>query len=203
MKYRVVGWTDYENDEVEASAGCIGFAERNAIIDDIRRNGYCFSGYDHQEMWNCAPVLNDGKKRLYSQRGWGGVMAEAYGHTGSYSYARFAFQLRSRDSHYPSQEFDHTHFLPEHDLSEHFDIEVATDIFELSQKRTPFFLEDLDELRFIDSGDTLTLHCGPHSATFFIYDINRNRNIQRKNTSYTINTKYKILVTARSLASEE
>ena len=39
MKYRVVGWTDYESDEIPEAHGCIGFAERNAIIDEIRKSG--------------------------------------------------------------------------------------------------------------------------------------------------------------------
>lgn len=202
MKYRVVGWTDYESDEVPESNGSIGFAERNAIIDDIRKNGYRFSGWDHQETWDCVPVLNDGKKRLFTQRGWGGLMAEAYGQLGSHDYAAFTFHSM-KNRKLPNDSFDIAEFTPETDLNEHFEIEVDEGIFALSQTRNPFFLDDLDELRYLDAGDTLTLRCGERSARFLIYDINRNRNTGKKSSEYTINTKFKIVVTHKMLEISE
>ena len=111
MKYRVVGWTDYESDEVPETHGCIGFAERNAIIDEIRKNGYLFSGWEHQESWDCVPILNDGKKRTFSQRGWGGLMAEAYGHLGSYDYAAFTFHPM-KNGNLPNDSFDMRSLCP-------------------------------------------------------------------------------------------
>ena len=63
MKYKVVGWTSYDGDDVPDSEGRIGYAECCAIIDAIKEHGYLFSGWDHQEMFDCAPVLNDGKRR--------------------------------------------------------------------------------------------------------------------------------------------
>ena len=79
MKYKVIGWTYYDDNEILYSGNTIGFAERNAIIDEIRKHRYLFSGWHHQESWEgVVPVLNDGKKRCYSQRGWGGVMAKTY-----------------------------------------------------------------------------------------------------------------------------
>lgn len=196
MKYRVVGWTDYESDEVPEAHGCIGFAERNAIIDEIRKNGYLFSGWEHQESWDCVPILNDGKKRTFSQRGWGCLMAEAYGHLGSYDYAAFTFHPM-KNGKLPNDSFDIAEFVPETDLNEHFEVEVDDGIFALSQKRNPFFLDDLNALRYIDAGDTLTLRCGDRSADFLVCDINRNRNTGRKSAEYTINTKFKIVVTYR------
>ena len=92
MKYKVIGWTYYENYEILDSNKTIGFAERNAIIDEIRKHKYLFSGWHHQESWDgVVPILNDGRKRCFSQRGWGGVMAEAYGEMGDFDYARYAF----------------------------------------------------------------------------------------------------------------
>ena len=78
MKYKVIGWTYYDNEEILSQRGTIGFAERNAIIDEIRKHKYLFTGYDHQEGYNTVPILNDGRARLFSQRGFGGLMAEAY-----------------------------------------------------------------------------------------------------------------------------
>ena len=72
---------------------------------------------------------------------------------------------------------------------------MEEDLFALSQRRNPFFLEDLDVLRFIDAGDTLTLRSGTRHADFEITDVDRNRFIPRKDLTYTIHTKYKILIT--------
>ena len=58
-----LGWTHYDDESVPEKGGCLGFAERNAIIDDIRAHGYLFSGWDHQESWDCVPILNDGERK--------------------------------------------------------------------------------------------------------------------------------------------
>ena len=204
MKYRVIGWTSYDDESVEESRGCIGFAERNAIIDDIRKHGYLFSGWEHQEMWDRTPILNDGKKRCFSQRGWGGVMAEAHGCMGSYDYARFTF-AESLDSHacvYPKNEYYPRKFIPETDLNESFELEVAEDIFTLAQRRNPFFLDDVPALRYIDKGDTLTLLCNGERREYCVTDIDRNRNVVRKDIPYKINTKYKIIVSHNFLQTD-
>ena len=197
MKYRVIGWTNYDDESVPDKAGCLGFAERHAIIDDIRAHGYLFSGWDHQEMWDCTPILNDGKKRCYSQRSWGGIMAEAYECTGDYDYARFTFSesLDREKCVYPKNSNYPRATTPEADLSEHFILSVEEELFTLAETSNPFFLEDLKELRYIDAGDTLTLVSGDKRATYFVTDIDRNRNTARPDAPYTIRTKFKILVT--------
>ena len=92
MKYKVIGWTYGDDYEFPTSQEQIGFAERNAIIDEIKKHKYLFSGWHHQESWeNCVPILNDGKKREFSQRGWGGVMAEAYDNFDDYGYSIYTF----------------------------------------------------------------------------------------------------------------
>jgi hypothetical protein len=62
VKYKVIGWTYYENEEFEP-VYC-SEAGMEAIIDDIREHGYEFSGCNHQGHDSGAPVLNDGKKIL-------------------------------------------------------------------------------------------------------------------------------------------
>ncbi len=89
MKIKVIGWTTY--DDYTVSEGEHSFASNEAIIDDIRKHGYEFTGWDHQETPNCVPVLSDGKSRTFSQRGWGGIMGEAYGLTGDMDYCKYAF----------------------------------------------------------------------------------------------------------------
>lgn len=190
MKYRVVGWTHFENEEIRA-VDARSFAENNAIIDEIRKRGYRFSGWDHQETENCTPVLNDGVARHYSQRGWGALMAEALGKTGD--YAGYAF---GRGSSYPDEPFDPTAFEPEVNLRECFTVEVAEDIFALALKDSRFFMEDLPELRMLDRGDSLTLLCTGRSLTLGVTDVNRSRNIRRRDRvyDYVIHSKYKLVV---------
>lgn len=196
MKYRVVGWTSYDDASVEDSSGRIGFAEQNAIIDDIKANGYLFSGYDHQELWDCAPVLNDGKRRCFTQRGWGGVMAKAHGYFGDYDYSLFAFGINEEYAKYPKQPFCAEDFTPEENLAEHFEIEVSEEIFAFACANITFFLPDIEALRFIDAGDTLTLRAGEKSASFAVADIGRSP--ADDGALYKTDTKYKISVTYRA-----
>ena len=45
MKYKVIGWTNYENYDILDSKNTIGFAESNAIIAEIRNiNIYLVDG---------------------------------------------------------------------------------------------------------------------------------------------------------------
>ena len=104
MKLKVIGWTEYDNTSLEA--GYCGWAALNAITDEIIEKGYSFSGEDHQEMPRCAPVMNDGKIRRMSQRGWGRLMADAYGYNGIYDYSLFAFGMTDCTYPPPSEEYD-------------------------------------------------------------------------------------------------
>ena len=128
MKYKVIGWTYYDNSDILTSNDPIGFAERSAIIDEIRKHGYLFSGWHHQESWRgVVPILNDGKKRCFSQRGWGGIMAEAYGYTEDYDYAVFSFQQSVADTElrFPPDDFNIYAYTPEIIENEHFCTEVS------------------------------------------------------------------------------
>ncbi len=89
MKIKVIGWALYDDYHYEEGDG--GYAAHEAILRDVKENGYMFSGYQHQEREYCAPVLSDGKIYRYSQRGWGSLMAEAQGLTDPMDYARFSF----------------------------------------------------------------------------------------------------------------
>ncbi len=111
MELTVIGWTYYDNTEI--AEGECDLAARTAIIADIRANGYRFSGWHHQETDNCTPVLSDGKMRTYSQRGWGDIMAEAWGNTGDMDYVRYAFHTDDEEPVIPPQERNIRHVLNE------------------------------------------------------------------------------------------
>lgn len=187
MKLRVVGWAYYDDDMEQ---GDIGWAARNAIIDDIKAHGYLFSGWAHQECDCCAPVLNDGKLYCFSQRGWGGVMAEAHGYNGRMDYARFAFAMDAEDEIRPKYAFDEDTFVPEYDLNQRFELQVSNATFDQAQSEskvkfmgnTEFterkvVLDDLPELRYLDEGDTLALVCGQEIAEYTVLDVERKRDL--------------------------
>lgn len=120
MKLRVVGWVYpfYTFERGEAS-----WAVRNAIIDEIRKRGYDFSGRSHQD-YCCTPVLNNGKKYLFSARGWGDLMAEAHGYTGSMDYTKYDFPIEPRSENLPDSklnEFDSNLYSDEYDFEEDFE----------------------------------------------------------------------------------
>ena len=197
MKYKVIGWTYYEDSEVLDSGNTIGFAERNAIIDEIRKHKYLFTGWHHQESWDgVVPILNDGRKRCFSQRGWGGVMAEAYGEMGDFDYARYAFydHANPSDLKFAPEEYDES--LVEAVENEHFEVEVSDKLFEIAKNSNPFYLEDIDELRYIDANDMITIKCNGEKLTYVVKDVDRNM-IEKGlvHAKKLINGKYKIIIT--------
>ena len=122
-------------------------------------------------------------------------MAEAHGYFGAYDYSLFTFGVNEEYAKRPKNYFFADSFTPEENLAEHFEIEVDKSIFALAKTRNPFFLPDLDALRFIDAGDTLTLYCGEESLHFeTITDIDRSSSEESEDLPCKIDTKYKIIV---------
>lgn len=120
MKLRVVGWVypyyTFEEGEVTWSV-------RNAIIDEIKKHGYFFSGEAHQD-YACTPVLNNGKKYLFSRRGWGDIMAEAHGYTGCMDYTLFDMSMFLKNMNLPHSsrnEFDEFLYSDEYDFDKNFE----------------------------------------------------------------------------------
>ncbi len=205
MKYKVIGWTYYEDSEILDSGNTIGFAERNAIIDEIRKHKYLFSGWHHQESWEgVVPVLNDGRKRCFSQRGWGGVMAEAYGYMGDYDYSSFTFyqSISSDELKFAPDDFYIDDYKFEAVENEEFTIEISEALFEIAKTQNPFYLEDTDELRYIDANDIIYLTCNGEELRYVVKDVDRNKaEIGLKNYQELIKGKYKIIL-SHKLESE-
>ena len=172
MKYRVIGWTDYDNDLFED--GEISFAVLYTIADDIRKNGYVFSGFDHQERLYGAPVLNDGKRRAFSQRSFGAVMAEAYKLEGDYAYSLYAFEVNPEKLKMPTLAAE-VGFKPEGDLSENFPISLSLDGYKETLTKGVIVIEDIDRLRFIDKGDRVLINAGDTIYTHDVVCVERSR----------------------------
>ena len=102
MKYEIIDWVG--GNDTFPPAGELTFAKRNYLIDEIKREGYLFSGEDHQEEYPCVPVFNDGKRYETSRRGWGRIMAEANGRYGLYDYIFYTenFSIPKEDRSYPN-----------------------------------------------------------------------------------------------------
>lgn len=174
MKYKVIGWTDYDDIFYDVETGHSSDAATQAIIDDIIAHKYSFSGYDHQESACCVPVLNDGKKRLYTQRGFGGLMAEAHGYRGSMDYALFSYtaldaRVKKSRRGMPSLklQFDPENFTPE-DITEDYTIEVSEEIYKQAIEIGKIIIDDTPYIRFMDQGDRVTLVCGENSVTYTV-----------------------------------
>lgn len=73
----VVDWVEWSDDDWKPSE--IEFDKaREAVIKEIRKHGYHFDGYYHQNGDYGVPLLSDGHYFEVSQRVWGGIMADAY-----------------------------------------------------------------------------------------------------------------------------
>ena len=171
MKYKVIGWTDYENEDIED--GDCSDAAYHAIIDDVRANGYCFSGYAHQELLLGAPVLNDGKKRCFSQRSWGGLMARAHGKNAPMDYSLYAFSLKNEKMPSTNAWICAEDVVREENLNEEIKKKVTRSAFEKAARELCFLDEDHHLLRYLDVGDTLTLLCENDSASYLVKELER------------------------------
>ena len=191
MKYRVVGWTYYDDLLVE-SKYCSESALQ-AIIEEIKQKGYEFTGYDHQNTDACVPVLNDGKKRLFSQREFGGIMAKAHGDYSRMGYSYYAFNWHDPKAlKLPEfeDEFDADKFVPETDLNEEIILEVSSEIFKQAKSKKHIVVDDHEILKFVDVGDTLTLVCGEEKQSFLIEDLERRKDLTKKQMNDIMGASY-------------
>ncbi|MBQ7761469.1 MAG: hypothetical protein IJ400_05370 [Clostridia bacterium] len=182
MKYKVIGWTWYDNELIEEMDHSDSATE--AVIEDIRANGYLFSGMHHQDYPRCAPVLNNGKMLTFTQRGFGGVMAKAYGKTSRMSYAEYAFDWHFGDEDsktpyvFPKEERvfegEVDKSLIETDLSESFEYEATKEEYENAVNNgTLEFIYKNEKYRFMDTGDTILVKCQGQECLFEITSLAR------------------------------
>lgn len=179
MKYKVIGWTYYDNHAIEEGRNT--WAARNAIVDEIKKHGYVFTGYDHQERDNCVPVLNDGRLRRFSQRGFGDIMAEAHGCTGSMDYSLFSFGFEDETQLVlPENTYTAEGRAPRTNLNERFKLSVTKEVFASAAGGAEIKLDDLPELRYLDEGDTLSLVCGEETADYTVTALDRRKDLTKK-----------------------
>ena len=182
MKIKVIGWTYYDDDTYEE--GDVTYAAYHAIVDDVKENKYTFTGWDHQESSDCAPILSDGKIRRFTQRGWGGLMAEANGLSGRYAYSTYAFNWLDDDDDTTVRPkgaaIDPKDILTDEEMSEHYTVKVRSDALARAEKSGKIKLNDLPEYRYISSGDTITLTSNAGDVTFRITAAGREKKLPKR-----------------------
>ncbi len=175
MKYRVIGWTYYEDDHIE-TAGASDAAVR-AIIEEIRARGYLFTGWHHQEGSHTVPVLNDGKKRLFSTRTLGAIMAEAHGYHGMMDYALFADYYGQGEWVEPRESYSLRDVEPIERLRERFTVDTTAEVLAAARETGSVRLPDSEALAYLDVGDLLVLKEGEEEHAFLVKDVERKRDL--------------------------
>ncbi|MBR2989277.1 MAG: hypothetical protein IKC64_06115 [Clostridia bacterium] len=185
MKYKVIGWTHYDDTSTKEKE--VSWAAQYAIIDDIKAHGYLFTGFEHQECWGCCPVLNDGKKRTFSQRGWGEIMAEAKGDTSLYGYSSFMTNYYGSKIKLkkPEDGIDESQIVKVPDLNENFTLEVSDEQVKSAVENRELIVDDLPLLRYVDQGDTLTLLVNGEERTVVkVLDVDREKEMTKEERLY-------------------
>ena len=75
-KLRIVGWTSFDSDYTTRMITNEELLEQLSLIkEEIAKNGYRFSGEEHQNSLTGVPVFSDGTCFRASMRSWGMIMA--------------------------------------------------------------------------------------------------------------------------------
>lgn len=179
MKYKVIGWTYYENEEFEP-VYC-SEAGMEAIIDDIREHGYEFSGRNHQGHDSGAPVLNDGKKRCFTQRAFGRLMARAHGDYSYYGYCSYDFAYWDMNERKMAENDDRDLYfksdiegLVEDNLQEELVFESTKEQMKRVMDTGELTFPYKHSLRYLDKGDTLILKCEGEEKCFLVEKYKRD-----------------------------
>ena len=176
MKYKVIGWTNYEDSTLESTPPTD--AAVYAIIDNIRSNGYHFTGFHHQEEEHAVPVLNDGKKRLFSQRGFGGLMASVYHLDGIFDYAKFTYPRNDNDKYIlPQKGYRHADFQDPSTLCERYTVLLDEISAQAALATQSLVLNDLLALRYIDCGDDIILKSPSAEYRFRVRLVKRQKDL--------------------------
>lgn len=172
MKYKVIAWTSYDDEDFPE--GACSVAQFRAIIDEVKARGYDFSGYSHQELLDCAPVLNTGERMCFSSRAWGRIMAEAHGFFGVYDYSNY--RMHYDDEITPEWEpFDDSLVSPLEELSETHRIEVTEEDLSDVLMDGELTVRETEALRYIDVGDTVILENNGKSTSFTVTGVSHGR----------------------------
>ncbi len=177
MKLAVIGWTYYDDPNYEYFETT--WATHYAVLNDVIKNKYIFTGYHHQEYDYCCPVLNNGKKIIFSQRGFGGLMAKAHGYNKTYDYSIFSYPVNPNSKEYifPKKAPDNSLIVDEKTLYETYTIEADMETIATADIKNQLRLLDLPKYHLIEVGDKVQLIHGKHTSKFKIINVNREKDV--------------------------
>jgi len=180
MKREVIDWTWYESKEFK-NGGEATPAQIFAIIQEIKDKKYFFVGEDHQDGNNTVPVLSNGKKYLFTRRGWGKLMAIATNHFGPYDYASYTdivsrdyFKYRKKPSNNDIAQGTKVKKLSI--LNETFKIEVKEDEFLSILESEKIGLPYEKPYGFLDKNDFVVLKTNKKHKKFKVKKVEANYN---------------------------
>lgn len=76
---RIVKWDKYDGEKYPSFDDVDEYQEAEEIvIEEIKKNGYLFHGYYHQNGEHGCPVFDNGKQFRTTFRAWGSIMQEAH-----------------------------------------------------------------------------------------------------------------------------
>lgn len=77
---KIIGWSTYDlNQFVGANSKDITDELINVIVEEVKNGGYFFTGQDHQDSYNCAPVTDDYKIVRLTRRSFAAIIAMSQG----------------------------------------------------------------------------------------------------------------------------
>lgn len=104
-------------------------------------------------------------------------MAEAHGETELYAYSKYMFAIKEEAKVKPKAIIDKQEIVANSSLRETYTLEVFEKDYLTVVKESFILLQDLAELRYIDSSDSIVIKNNDKVMTCEVLDVNRYRNI--------------------------
>lgn len=75
---KIVSWEKYDTEKYPGMEPPESWEAEQITIEEIKKHGYLFNGFYHQNGEHGCPVFDNGKQFVASLRVWGGIMQEAH-----------------------------------------------------------------------------------------------------------------------------
>lgn len=129
---KVIGWTSWQFEDAFDREYPVFHSKtleeeqqiEKIIAQELRDKGYKFTGSTHQNSEFGVPILDNGMVCQYSQRGWGGVMVQAYpeeiNNSDGFGYCKWAWVapeeeiLPKTEDYCSAKEYVNKNFTKEH-----------------------------------------------------------------------------------------
>lgn len=105
---KIIGWTHWDDLRFKEDTSTMeeDLERRRMISEELRKKGYKFNGYYHQDGEFGVPVFDDGTTYQCTFRTWGGIMANAYpkevDNSDGYGYVAWAWYDPDQRSVFPT-----------------------------------------------------------------------------------------------------